>query len=393
MSNSLISHSLDLKRLRDEGYEIEVKGSYLVVTNIPYLNHSGDLKKGTLVSELTLSGDITTTPNDHTIFFNGEYPYDNNGNEIQMRIDSKVVNLSRDLQVNQKWSRKPTRPKVGYVDYYEKITTYIMVISNYAKMLYPEANAKTFSIVNTDDEDQVHEYLDTASSRADIMVINKKLEGLKIGVIGLGGTGSYILDLISKTHVKEIHLFDGDVLLQHNAFRSPGAVDKEDLRRKMLKVEYFKERYSRLHKGIITHGHFLNESNVDELIGLDFVFIAVDKNNHKKVIIGKLNELKINFIDSGMGISKVDDGLIGILRVTTNTQDKNDHITNRIPLSENDMDDDYSKNIQIAELNAFNALMAVIKWKKLYGYYHDHSNEHHTTYSININMLNNEDSS
>jgi hypothetical protein len=37
---------------------------------------------------------------------------------------------------------------------------------------------------------------------------------------GLGGTGSYILDLVSKTPVNEILLFDSDDFLQHNAFRS-----------------------------------------------------------------------------------------------------------------------------------------------------------------------------
>ena len=34
-------------------------------------------------------------------------------------------------------------------------------------------------------------------------------------------------------------------------------------------------------------------------------------------------------------------------------------------------DDEYATNIQIADLNALNALMAVIKWKKLSGFYQD----------------------
>ena len=32
-------------------------------------------------------------------------------------------------------------------------------------------------------------------------------------------------------------------------------------------------------------------------------------------------------------------------------------------------DDDYNRNIQIADLNALNAAFAVIKWKKLFGFY------------------------
>ncbi|WP_318271316.1 ThiF family adenylyltransferase [Sphingobacterium cellulitidis] len=46
-----------------------------------------------------------------------------------------------------------------------------------------------------------------------------KLERQKIAIIGLGGTGAYILDMVAKTPVKEIHLFDGDSFDQHNAFR------------------------------------------------------------------------------------------------------------------------------------------------------------------------------
>ena len=66
-------------------------------------------------------------------------------------------------------------------------------------------------------------YEDTASSRADIVTINSKLKSLRIGIVGLGGTGSYVLDFVAKTPVKEIHLFDGDTFDQHNAFRAPGA--------------------------------------------------------------------------------------------------------------------------------------------------------------------------
>ena len=35
MSQPLISRSSDLKRLRDEGYELEVRGNYLLVHSIP----------------------------------------------------------------------------------------------------------------------------------------------------------------------------------------------------------------------------------------------------------------------------------------------------------------------------------------------------------------------
>ena len=52
-----------------------------------------------------------------------------------------------------------------------------------------------------------------------------------------------MLDLVSKTQVAAIHLFDADKMSTHNAFRSPGAATIEELREQPLKVEYFRRRY------------------------------------------------------------------------------------------------------------------------------------------------------
>ncbi len=43
---------------------------------------------------------------------------------------------------------------------------------------------------------------------------------------------------------------------------------------------------------------------------------------------------------------------------------------------------EYSSNIQIAELNALNAAIAVIRWKKLFGVYRDSRKEVYAGYSI-----------
>ena len=43
---------------------------------------------------------------------------------------------------------------------------------------------------------------------------------------------------------------------------------------------------------------------------------------------------------------------------------------------------EYASNIQIAELNAMNAAMAVIRWKKHYDVYRDSRQQIYTGYSI-----------
>jgi len=393
MSHKLISRSHDLKQLRDEGYDIEVRSNFLLINNVPYVNSSKEVKFGTLVSELTLTGDKTTKPSTHVALFAGDYPCNKDGLEInQIKHQSVNKTIDKDLVVNHSFSAKP-KPDGAYKDYYHKMTTYIAIISGHAESIDPKVTAKTFPVIEPTEEESVFNYLDTASSRAGIDVVTSKLELGKIGIVGLGGTGSYVLDLVAKTPVKEIHLFDEDGFLNHNAFRSPGAPSIEELREKPKKVDYFKEQYSKMHRHIFAHDGYINESNVDQLQEMDFVFLCLDTGGNKRVIVERLKEWDIQFVDVGMGLYLEDESLGGILRVTSCTTEKRDHINERISFADGDVNNEYSKNIQIADLNALNAALAVIKWKKLFGFYIDLENEHHSTYTIDGNMLTNEDQS
>lgn len=384
MSQQLINRSSDLKKIRDNGFEVTIESNYLIIRNIPYVNSSTEINYGVLISELTLTGDRTTRPRNHVVFFQGDYPCHRHGGEIdQIRHSSVEKNLAEGLAVNHSFSNKP---KDGYVDYYHKMTRYIDIISAPAKSLDDSVTAKTFKAIESEDEDCVFKYLDTNSSRAEINVMNDKLKNQKIGIIGLGGTGSYVLDFISKTPVEQIHLFDYDKFVQHNAFRAPGAASFEALESEIGKTEYFKEIYSRIHKNIVSHNTFINSSNVNELNGLDFVFICVDRNEIKELIIQKLIKDKTSFIDVGLGVDVVDEKLRGIIRVTSSTENKRDHVKKRISFIDRE-DAEYSSNIQIAELNALNASLAVIKWKKINGFYLDLEKENNSTYTIDVNML------
>jgi tRNA A37 threonylcarbamoyladenosine dehydratase len=230
------------------------------------------------------------------------------------------------------------------------------------------------------------------SARANIQFLTRKFEHQKIAIIGLGGTGSYILDQVAKTPVKEIHLYDGDTFCVHNAFRSPGAIpaDKMNTVDGLKKATYFFEVYSQMHMNIIPHDIYVTSTNIKELIGFDYVFISIDNDEVRIFICKWLKDQKIQFIDVGMGLNKVDDCLIGALRVTTVTGMKNDHLTNRIG-SMDSANNEYSPNIQISDLNCLNAMLAIIKWKKLCGFYQDLKNEHNTLFFLNTNTILNED--
>lgn len=392
MLRKLIDHSPDLNRLKHEGYEIVVRNNYLMINNVPYLDSKKEIQYGTFVTEITISGDKLDRPNSHVIHFIGEHPCALDGNPInQIKHASQNRRIAEDIIVNHSFSNKP---KDGYANYYEKMTTYINIVSAPARFINEAVTAKTFKSVEIEEEESVFKYSDTNSSRAEINHITDKLKSQKIGIIGLGGTGSYILDLIAKTPVAEIHLFDRDKFIQHNAFRTPGAPTLEKLQTVPKKVDYLFDVYSNMHKNIFPHTINIDYTNAEQLREFDFVFVCIDKSNVKQEIIEKLEEFGISFIDVGMGVEVVNESLIGILRTTTSTNTKRDHVrsSKRISFSDGDGKDDYSQNIQIAELNSLNAAMAVIKWKKLCGFYNDLEKEHHSTYSINVNQLLSEDS-
>ena len=166
MSQQLINHNSDLKKLRDEGYEILVISGFLVMQNVPYVNPNKEVKFASLVSDLTLAGDKTLKPKDHVIQFTGEHPCNKDGSLIKKIVNSSGTNkLAEGIITKHSFSSKP---KGGYKDYYEKLATYATIISSPAQALEPGVTARTFSVIETDDEESIFNYIDTASSRAGI---------------------------------------------------------------------------------------------------------------------------------------------------------------------------------------------------------------------------------
>jgi|SRR5579871_864121 len=392
MSRKPLSLSPDLKRLRDEEYDLDIRNGYLLVRDVPYVNSKKEVKRGTLIMKLVLAGDVADKPDNHVAYFDGDHPCHADGTEIaKIKHGSNPQTLADGVVVRHSFSAKP-QPEGNYSDYYHKVSTYVAMFQGPARQIDPSVTARTGAPIAADeDENSVFNYIDTASSRAEIVMINKKLEGKKLAIIGTGGTGAYVLDFVAKTPVAEIHLFDKDGFRQHNAFRAPGAPSLAELQAKPSKVAYLKGIYEKMRRGIIVHDAFLTKENVEDLRGMDFVFVCIDEGSDKKMIVGKLEEFGIPFVDVGMGLYEEDSALGGTLRVTTSTPQNRETARKRIAFSDDDGDNEYARNIQIAELNAMNAALAVIKWKKLCGFYHDFDQEHSTTFTINGNFVNNAD--
>ena len=371
---------------------MEVKSGYLLVKDLPYVNSNKEIKRGVLVSTLAMAGDAVVQPDTHVALFVGDHPCTQNGSEIAtIKHSSQQQPLADGLIVSHMFSAKP--PSGKYDDYYHKMTTYAAIISGFAQAIDPSVTAKTFQVVEAGADEGVFNYADQASSRAGIGPVAAKLALDRVAIIGLGGTGSYVLDFVSKTPVKAIHIFDRDDLLNHNAFRSPGAPSLDELRARPKKVIYLRDKYSKMHRNIVPHDCYIDGTNVEELRSMCFVFLCIDRGEDKRLIVSSLEAWGLPFIDVGMGVDLVNGALMGVLRITTSTPDYHEHVwkKQRIPFNVGAGEDDYSSNIQIADLNALNAALAVIKWKKFCGFYHDLEQEHFSTYTISGNSMTNED--
>lgn len=387
MLQELVNRSEDLRKLRDEGYELEVIGGYLVIHHIPYVANENGMPTpkddGMLVAKLNLMGNNLNKPFDHTAFFTGQCPCNIDGSRISGLINnSRKQNLGNGLVVDYYLSNKP----IGGIEksYYEKIKRYESIISRPAEYLDCDLTAKTFKPIRPDNNASPFKYVDTMSSRYDIQVVTDKLKNDKVAIIGLGGTGSYVLDFVAKTPVKEIHLFDGDGFCTHNAFRAPGAPSFDTLNKQQLKTEYFESLYSNMRDGIISHSEYLTADNVEQLLDdFDFVFVCIDNAEARKLITEFLGYSNIPFIDTGIGLCVNNDEISGQIRTTCCDAGVYDEVKGCVPVDVPMVEEAYKTNVQIAELNALNATMAVIKWKQLKGFYNRQDDNSDYVFSIN----------
>lgn len=382
MSREQISRREDLQRLVDEGYELEVRSGHLVLHRVPYVTSGRTVRYGQLVCPLVETG----PPPDHTMFFAGEYPCDDTGAPIEaLRNSSNRQELAEGLWVDHYFSAKPAGGT--YQDYYRKLTHYAQVIGRCARRIDPTAVVRAGRLVLSEDPNDPFVFMETASSRAGITRLNERLSGDRIGIVGLGGTGSYILDYVSKTRVSEIHLFDGDRFQQHNAFRAPGPTTTDELERVPTKAQLYSERYAKMRSGVVAHEFDVDIDNVEVLRDLDFVFVAVDDNETRGWLLSALDGMQVPFVDVGMGIEKTDEKLLGIVR-TSFCETRSSRAARR---GEGGLPDvgEYERNVQIVELNALNAALAVIRWKKHREFYLDLGNEGRSTYTIDGNHMSN----
>ena len=231
-----------------------------------------------------------------------------------------------------------------------------------------DANPYTFRVIESVASDSVFKFHDTLTSRAEITDLAARFKDDVIAVIGLGGTGAHILDFMVKTPVREIRAFDPALFYVHNAFRSPGRLEPTELGKS--KAEVYRLRYDNFRKGLSATPTFVDASFPDDLDGVTFAFVCVDKGLSRAGIFDLLISHGIPFIDGGDGPKPYQRPhkrhvTHDLLLFRERTEGSGQRIA---PLMDSP-DDLYMANIQISEINALNACLAVIKFKQLRGFY------------------------
>ena len=138
----------------------------------------------------------------------------------------------------------------------------------------------------------------------------------------------------------------------------------------MEKVNALAKQYGNWHSNIRPVEERITVENIEQLEGLDFVFVAVDDGPSRLLIVDWLTRHRIPFVDCGMGLNRVVGGLNGVVRVTGVDRAAFDQTSGTVHLPGGDPGDgEYRKQAQIAEMNALNACFAVIRFKQHFGIY------------------------
>lgn len=371
----LVNHNAFLKDLEETGYLIDFVGGYLVFSGLPYLDKDGQLQHGDWASPVDLNGAVIDPPSNHQAWWRGSRPCDQQGRELKLGGGPESVTVTPDLVTNYSFSYKlldQNGVARTYQSFEEKVQTYLDTITAPALSAHPEATPLRGIAVKAAAQDSPLRFPDMMSSRYNINDLSMLLRGKKVAIIGLGGTGSYILDFIVRTHLLKIVLFDDDKVHVHTIFRIPGFIAQAIGK---LKVEVLARHYDQWHAGIEPVAERITSENIERLKEFDFVFVSVDDGPARFLIVDWLSNNDIPFVDCGMGLNRSTVGLSGFVRITgTDRKAFDDNVnTARLPV-ENAKDDEYRKRAQITELNALNATLAVIRFKQHFGLF-DRENE------------------
>jgi molybdopterin/thiamine biosynthesis adenylyltransferase len=371
-----IAPNADVQALIDDGYSVVIiDDRYLIVENVPYCPAAGQIEYGDIISPFSVVNGASQLNNDHTVWFTGTVPHTAQGTSLQNALVADTTEaLIANRKVRCRLSNKPEQPDdlVHLLQsFHVKMLHYVNKLSRHARDIDESARADYRGRLQINAQPSVFYFPNAAIARSGLDAYEDKLRQRKVAIVGVGGTGSYILDALAKMPIGEIYIYDGDKIEPHNAYRMPGALKPGEVFGGIAKTEHLAKHYGHMRSGIIGRPVRVDEQNIEELSDCNFVFIAVDHGPSRGLIANYLVARGIPFIDVGIGVDKVQDKvqLHARARVTLVTPQTADLVA-KLPTAD-DTEEGVYNNIQLVELNALNAVLAVVRYKQFLGFYTD----------------------
>jgi len=120
-----------------------------------------------------------------------------------------------------------------------------------------------------------------------------RLSGFRVGIVGVGGTGSCVAEQLVRIGVSNLTLIDDDKMSLSNTTRVYGS-RAADAKRKRSKVDVVGKHLERIRPGVIVDRRAISVTEPDllpALSGLDFVFGCTDTDSSRAI----LNDLAYKF--------------------------------------------------------------------------------------------------
>ncbi len=372
-----------LESLLSSGYSLSISNAHLVVNDVWHIDEAGNLAKGRLAAPLTLvAEDAVGAPVNHQMFWSGSAPRYPDGTPIP--LGARAVENSNFGHTKFPWHLSNKHPTEAFTTYTALVEHYVALIAGPAEQKFG-VSSRTGAVYDVSEASSPFKVEDTFSARAQITDLNGLLAHDRIAIIGLGGTGSFVLDFMVKTPVHSIDAYDFDVFEVHNGFRSPGEVPFALFGQP--KTSLYEHKYKDFRHRL--HFHRKRIATGDEVLFAEtnFAFVCIDDGESRAEICAMLMALRVPFIDVGMGVEKEDGRLDGLIRTTLFTEKTADRAIVEVPMDKRDEEGAYRVFVQIAELNALNAALAVIRYKQLRRFYADEYEKYNSLYSIGLSKI------
>lgn len=364
MSNAL-ANLKGLEKLLADGYSLSEVSGHLVINDVWYVTAAGEQAKGRLALPLTKIDPFTVgSPVTHQILWNGSPPCF--GDRSQIPLAPQSVNLS--LGGTTYISNFSNKPLEGFSNYTDLVTHYVSLISGPAEQLFG-VSPRTGAQYDVPEDTSPFKVSDSFSARAQITDLQQVFANERIAIIGLGGTGGFVLDSMVKTPVYSIDAYDFDVFQVHNGFRSPGEVPFEFFGQPKTKL--YEHKYASFRHRLQFHQRRIGANDGALFANVTFAFVCVDDGEARNEICTMLMSHKVPFIDVGMGVEKENERLDGLLRTTLVAGETSERAKAELPFDKREDAGAYRVFVQIAELNALNAAIAVIRYKQFRRFYAD----------------------